>query len=155
MFGSYVLLWVSSGVESVFLRSLPLPLGRRLIGWVATPSRQESRRVLEARTIRMAGERLVDLYARLDLPTLQSEDTKEKLTQLSYPVLGGGMFTNLSEVINDLLPIWSTLLQFLLIFLHFARTPQGPTLIVICLSSFLTLSYLYANYYGPSECRAG
>jgi hypothetical protein len=99
----------------------------------------------------MAGERLVEMYARLDLPTLQSDDVQEKLAQLSYPVLGAGMFKNLSKLADALLPLWSTLLQFLLIFWHFAHEPEGPTLIAICLSSFLTLSYLYANTYNTGE----
>jgi hypothetical protein len=100
----------------------------------------------------MAGERLVEMYARLnDLATLQHDDVREKLAHISYPVLGGSLFSNLSGVTDSLFPLWSTLLQFLLIFLHFAREPEGPTLIVICLSSFLVLSYLYANAYNTSE----
>ena len=100
----------------------------------------------------MAGERLVEMYARLgDLPTLQRDDVQEKLAQLSHPVLGGSMFRNLSGVTDALLPLWSTFLQFLLIFLHFIHEPEGPTLIVICFSSFLVLSYIYANTYNMSE----
>ena len=99
----------------------------------------------------MAGERLVELYARLDLPTLQSDDVKEKLTQVSNPVLGGGMFSSLEEVTGGVLPLWSTLLQFLVVLLHFAREPEGPTLIAISFSSLLTLSYLYANTYSACE----
>ncbi len=100
----------------------------------------------------MAGERLVEMYARLgDLPTLQRDDVQEKLAQLSYPLLGGSIFGNLSGVVDALLPLWSTFLQFLLIFLHFIHEPEGPTLIFICLSSFLVLSYIYANAYNLCE----
>lgn len=100
----------------------------------------------------MAGERLVEMYARLDdLATLQRDDVQDKLRQLSYPILGGNMFSNLSGVTDALFPLWSTLLQFLLIFLHFVREPEGPAIIAICLSSFLVLSYLYANAYNSSE----
>ena len=114
--------------------------------------REESRRILDARTTRMAGERLVEMYARLDdLATLQRDDVQDKLRQLSYPILGGNMFSNLSGVTDALFPLWSTLLQFLLIFLHFVREPEGPAIIAICLSSFLVLSYLYANAYNSSE----
>jgi len=123
--------------------------GQRLIG--APSTRDEAQRVLDARTARMAGERLVEMYARLDLLTLQSDDVKEKLAQMSQPVLGGGMFSNLAEVVQGVSPLWSTLVQYLLILSHFAREPEGPTLIAICLSSFLMLSYLNASAYGASE----
>ena len=100
----------------------------------------------------MAGERLVEMYARLgDLPTLQRDDVQDKLSHLNYPLLGGAMFSNLAGVTDALLPVWSTFLQFLLIFSHFIREPEGPTLIVICLSSFLVLSYFYANAYNICE----
>jgi len=101
----------------------------------------------------MAGERLVEMYARLnDLETLQRDDVQDKLSDLSYPILGGSLFSNLAGVTDSLFPLWSTSLQFLLIFVHFAREPEGPTLIAICLSSFLVLSYLYANNaYNTSE----
>jgi len=100
----------------------------------------------------MAGERLVEMYARLDLPTLQGDDVKEKLEELSYSaVLGGGIFPNLSRVTEALLPLWSTVTQFSFVFLHFAHEPEGPTLIAICLSCFLMLSYLYANTYSTGE----
>ena len=100
----------------------------------------------------MAGERLVEMYARLsDLPTLQRDDVQDKLSHLNYPLLGGAMFSNLAAVTDALLPVWSTFLQFLLIFLHFIHEPEGPKLIVICFSSFLLLSYFYASAYNISE----
>lgn len=99
----------------------------------------------------MAGERLVELYARLDLPTLQSDEVKEKLVQVSYPVIGGGIFSSLADITGGVLPLCSTLLQFLMLLSHFAREPEGPTLIVVCLSSCLLLSYQYANTYSASE----
>jgi len=102
----------------------------------------------------MAGGRLVEMYARLDLPTLQSEEVKEKLAQVGHPVLGGNIFDNLYQVTSSLLPLWSTSLQFFLILTHFAREPEGPMLMAICLSSFLTISYLYTNNYGSGESNA-
>ena len=125
--------------------------GRRLISAL---TRYETRRVLEARTTRMAGGRLVEMYARLDLLTLQSEEVKEKLAQVSHPVLGGNIFDNLSQAITGLLPLWSTSLQFFLILMHFAREPEGPMLMAICLSSFLTISYMCTSNYSSGESNA-